>query len=123
MLKLKVLSTLSVMLLAAGCAATLPPARPPVDGVLVGANGMSLYTFDRDPAGAGKSVCNGPCATNCRRWPPAPMPAAQGDWSGRARRRQQAVGLQGQAAVLLGQGPEARGPHGRRRQQGGSWRG
>jgi predicted lipoprotein with Yx(FWY)xxD motif len=28
---------------------------------------MTLYTFDRDAAGSGKSVCNGPCATN---WPP-----------------------------------------------------
>jgi len=36
-------------------------------GVLTGANGMTLYTFDKDPAGGGKSVCNGPCATN---WPP-----------------------------------------------------
>ena len=82
MLKLKVLSTLSVMLLAAGCAATLPPTpAKPVDGVLVGANGMSLYTFDRDPVGAGKSVCNGPCATN---WPPLKAGAsdkARGDYS------------------------------------------
>ncbi len=37
------------------------------DGVLTGANGMTLYTFDKDAAGSGKSVCNGPCATN---WPP-----------------------------------------------------
>ena len=37
------------------------------DGVLVGPNGMTLYTFDRDATGSGKSVCNGPCATN---WPP-----------------------------------------------------
>jgi len=37
------------------------------DGVLAGANGMTLYTFDKDTAGSGKSVCNGPCATN---WPP-----------------------------------------------------
>lgn len=36
-------------------------------GVLVGQNGMTLYTFDKDPASAGKSVCNGPCAGN---WPP-----------------------------------------------------
>ena len=36
-------------------------------GMLVGPNGMTLYTFDRDVAGSGKSVCNGPCATN---WPP-----------------------------------------------------
>jgi predicted lipoprotein with Yx(FWY)xxD motif len=36
-------------------------------GVLTGANGMTLYTFDKDMAGSGKSVCNGACATN---WPP-----------------------------------------------------
>jgi len=36
-------------------------------GMLVGQNGMTLYTFDKDPAGTGKSVCNGPCAAN---WPP-----------------------------------------------------
>ena len=41
---------------------------PPVKsegGVLVGATGMTLYTFDKD--GAGKSACKGPCAEN---WPP-----------------------------------------------------
>ena len=37
------------------------------DGVLTGNTGMTLYTFDKDTAGSGKSVCNGPCATN---WPP-----------------------------------------------------
>ncbi len=36
-------------------------------GILVGQEGMTLYTFDKDPAGAGKSACNGPCAGN---WPP-----------------------------------------------------
>ena len=36
-------------------------------GVLVAANGMTLYTFDNDKAGSGKSVCNGPCAGL---WPP-----------------------------------------------------
>ena len=36
-------------------------------GVLTNSAGMTLYTFDNDPAGGGKSVCNGPCATN---WPP-----------------------------------------------------
>ena len=48
------------------------------DGVLVGPNGMTLYTFARDTAGSGKSVCNGPCATN---WPPlmgATAPAGTG---------------------------------------------
>lgn len=68
--------------LAAGCAAMggSAPAKS-VDGVLVGPNGMTLYTFDRDAAGAGKSVCNGPCAAN---WPPlmaAGDAAASGDWS------------------------------------------
>jgi predicted lipoprotein with Yx(FWY)xxD motif len=51
------------------------------DGVLVGANGMTLYTFDKDAAGSGKSVCNGPCATN---WPPLAATAgatAGGDYS------------------------------------------
>lgn len=67
-------------LLAAGCAsaANTPPAQV-ADGVLVGANGMTLYTFDKDPAG--KSVCNGPCATN---WPPLAAAAGatpRGDWS------------------------------------------
>lgn len=54
--------------LASGCASMSAPAPAhTADGVLVGANGMTLYTFDRDVAGSGKSVCNGPCATN---WPP-----------------------------------------------------
>jgi predicted lipoprotein with Yx(FWY)xxD motif len=52
------------------------------DGVLVDANrGMTLYTFDKDPAGSGKSVCTGGCAAN---WPPLLAPAdakATGDWT------------------------------------------
>ncbi len=36
-------------------------------GALVAPNGMTLYTFDNDKAGSGKSVCNGPCAGL---WPP-----------------------------------------------------
>jgi predicted lipoprotein with Yx(FWY)xxD motif len=42
------------------------------DGVLTNAAGMTLYTFDKDAAGSGKSTCNGPCATN---WPPLAAPA------------------------------------------------
>ena len=69
------------VLLSAGCASMGggAPART-ADGVLVGSNGMTLYTFDRDTT-PGKSVCNGPCATN---WPPltaAAGSAASGDWS------------------------------------------
>ncbi len=42
------------------------PARF-AEGVLVAPNGKTLYTFDNDAAGSGKSVCNGPCAAL---WPP-----------------------------------------------------
>lgn len=63
------------------CASMSSAPASVADGVLVGPNKMTLYTFDRDPVGTGKSVCNGPCATN---WPPLAAPAdaaASGDWS------------------------------------------
>lgn len=47
-------------------------------GVITNAAGMTLYTFDKDEAGSGKSVCNGPCAAN---WPPL-MAAADGKAAG-----------------------------------------
>jgi len=52
-----------------GSLLALPAFAQPktADGVLVGANGMTLYTFEKDTAGNGKSACNGGCATN---WPP-----------------------------------------------------
>jgi predicted lipoprotein with Yx(FWY)xxD motif len=50
-----------------------PPApTKTVDGVLTNGAGMTLYTFDKDPAGGGKSVCNGQCAAL---WPPLMAPA------------------------------------------------
>lgn len=49
----------------AGSALAAEPAQR-VDGTLTGPNGMTLYTFDADSPGAGKSACNGPCAAN---WP------------------------------------------------------
>ena len=69
--------------LAAACAtASAQAPATPMDGVLVGPNQMTLYVFDRDmAAGADKSVCNDPCATN---WPPLTAQAdakATGDWS------------------------------------------
>ena len=45
----------------------LAQAPKTTDGTLTNAAGMTLYTFDKDTAGNGKSVCNGPCATS---WPP-----------------------------------------------------
>ena len=69
-MKLLSASILAAALLA-GCASmsSKAPDAPTrtADGVLIGPTGMTLYTFDRDAAGSGKSACNGPCATN---WPP-----------------------------------------------------
>jgi len=51
------------------------------DGILTGASGMTLYVYDKDAAGSGKSACNGPCAAN---WPPLMADAAAkpaGDYS------------------------------------------
>lgn len=48
----------------AGCATG--PAKFE-DGVLTDSKSMTLYTFDKDTAGSGRSVCNGGCAKN---WPP-----------------------------------------------------
>jgi predicted lipoprotein with Yx(FWY)xxD motif len=56
------------------------PARMS-DGVLTNPGGMTLYTFDRDAAGSGKSACNGPCVAL---WPPLMAGGdakASGDWS------------------------------------------
>src|SRR5262249_25510740 len=66
---LKSLVFLAATVLAAGTAFAAEPAGPApkaADGMFVTAKGMTLYTFDKDTAG--KSVCNGQCATN---WPPA----------------------------------------------------
>lgn len=79
---MKTLMKTSAALLVAA-AASLAFAQPAktTDGVLTNAAGMTLYTFDKDAKGSGKSVCNGPCATN---WPPLMAEASaapSGDWS------------------------------------------
>lgn len=61
------LSCVMAVLALAGCYSMTQAQVTAQDGVLVGPQGMTLYTFDKDTAGSGKSVCNGPCATN---WPP-----------------------------------------------------
>ena len=69
------LNSLLAVLALAGCY-SMPHAKVMTQGgALVGANGMTLYTFDKDMAGSGKSVCNGACATN---WPPLTATAAPG---------------------------------------------
>jgi len=65
-------------------AAALAHAESPVkvaDGMVVNSAGMTVYTFDKDTAGSGKSACNGPCA---QLWPPVMAQAdakAEGDMS------------------------------------------
>ncbi len=51
----------------AGAAAHAAPPMTSDKGVLTDAAGMTLYTFDKDVAGSGKSVCNDACA---KAWPP-----------------------------------------------------
>jgi len=78
------LSALLVTGLAACATQVTAPAVPgntALGPVLVDAKRMTLYTFDRDNAAPGKSVCNGPCATN---WPPLVANAGdspKGDWT------------------------------------------
>jgi len=70
---MKFTSLLVSTLLAVGLSGTAFAQTAPVkkaDGILVNAAGMTVYTFDKDTAGSGKSVCNGPCAGI---WPPVPV--------------------------------------------------
>ena len=74
------LASLTLAACAGGGMYAAAPAKV-MDGALTGANGMTLYTFDKDAAGSGKSLCNGPCATN---WPPLfamDSDMASGDYS------------------------------------------
>ena len=83
---MKISSLVATLVLGAASIATSVSAiaaDAPVmtGGVLVAANGMTLYTFDTDKAGSGKSVCNGPCAGL---WPPLMAAATDqptGDYS------------------------------------------
>lgn len=61
-----VLAAVGFVVFTASAALAQAPAKAE-GGVLTNAAGMTLYTFDKDAAGSGKSTCNGPCAAN---WPP-----------------------------------------------------
>jgi predicted lipoprotein with Yx(FWY)xxD motif len=66
---------LAALVLVSGAAFGQPEPAKKSDGVLVTPAGMTLYTFDKDTAGSGKSACNGPCAAT---WPPlAAAPGAE----------------------------------------------
>ena len=74
-----ILPVAALALLVACATATVPTQTR--TGVLTNSAGMTLYTFDKDVAGSGKSVCNGDCAV---KWPPLIASAgdkAQGDYS------------------------------------------
>ncbi len=82
MFKLSFLAAPVVAFSIAACAATMGAPAPAKmsNGMLVGTNGMTLYTFDNDKV-PGKSACNGPCATL---WPPLMATASdqpKGDWT------------------------------------------
>src|ERR1700747_779609 len=65
-------AVLAVAALAAVAASNPAPAVS-TNGVLATPAGPTLYTFDKDTAGSGKSACNAQCAAN---WPPLAAQAA-----------------------------------------------
>ncbi len=70
---MKPVSTSIALIAATFSFAAFAQGTKTMDGALADAKGMTLYTFDKDTAGNGKSVCNGPCATS---WPPLAATAA-----------------------------------------------
>lgn len=113
---------LAVLVAAAALPACASMSSAPAkvsDGVVTGPNGMTLYTFDKDPVGTGNSVCNDKCAGL---WPPfyaAEDAHGSGDYTVITRddgKKQWA--LRGKAALLLDEGPETGRQERRWRQQG-----
>ena len=80
MIRLKpMMAGIAAALVLTACSAYAPVRY--TDGIMTNSAGMTLYTFDKDVSGAGKSVCNGPCATS---WPPLMAGAGEqggGDWT------------------------------------------
>ncbi len=76
------LAAVLTLVVAAGCT-TMDASRPAKvqDGVLTDTAGMTLYSFDRDAAGSGKSVCNGPCAANWPSFVALPTATPVRDWT------------------------------------------
>lgn len=66
------LPSLAALLLVSGAAFAGSAPLKKVDGIAVDTAGMTVYTFDQDAPGSGKSACNGPCAGL---WPPVVAPA------------------------------------------------
>lgn len=85
----KILTASLFAALLAGCAGGVSPSAKMApdmptrtsDGILIGPNGHTLYTYAKDSANAGTSVCYDKCAQN---WPPLSAAAtakATGDYS------------------------------------------
>lgn len=79
----KALASVLLIALLGACASMggAPTGARFESATLVNSAGMTLYTFDKDVAGSGKSACNGPCAVN---WPPLRAEttnSGSGDWS------------------------------------------
>lgn len=66
---MKIFRLLNILFICLSSLAAIAADGPAkfANGLLVAANGMTLYTFDKDVANSGKSACNGPCMTL---WPP-----------------------------------------------------
>lgn len=71
------LATMVAVLLSPCTGQALPRV---VDAVLVSADGLTLYTFDNDVPGSGKSVCNAPCSNIFPPYRVEPDGAASGDF-------------------------------------------
>ena len=79
MFKTSSIAAVLALLAVAAHAAGAPAA--PSNGVLATPSGATVYTFDKDTVGSGKSACSGPCA---QAWPPVAAQAsdaASGDWT------------------------------------------
>lgn len=71
-----------LVLLLALLAATFAVAQPKVrEGVLTTPSGLTLYTFDNDVPGSGKSACNAPCSSLFPPFAARPKDVAKGDFS------------------------------------------
>lgn len=81
MLKATAAAAALTLITLVAVAATNPAPAATANGVLATPAGATLYTYDKDAANSGKSVCNAQCAAN---WPPLAAQAsdtASGDWS------------------------------------------
>jgi predicted lipoprotein with Yx(FWY)xxD motif len=75
----------ALVALVTGCTSLGTAPVETRSGVLTNPAGMTLYVFDKDVAGSGKSACNGDCAV---KWPPLTAAAgayARGDYGVIAR--------------------------------------